>query len=121
MSGRVLLATVALAGVAQAAMEIMGAPIVRAQTPVGAASFEVASVKQNRSGDLAARLESQPGGRLTAINTTAAALIRFAYDLPVFQVSGGPDWLRSDRFDVVAKSEGDPPVAEKRTMLRVLL
>ena len=48
-------------------------------------------------------------------------MIRFAYDLPDFQVSGGPNWLSSDRFDVLAKAKGDPPVAQKRLMLRRLL
>jgi uncharacterized protein (TIGR03435 family) len=66
-------------------------------------------------------LEPLPGGRVNGTNVTAAALIRFAYGLPDFQVSGGPEWLASDRFDVVAKAEGDPPLAEKRLMLRRLL
>jgi uncharacterized protein (TIGR03435 family) len=87
----------------------------------GGPAFEAASVKANRSGDLDARLVPQPGGRLTATNVPAAELIRFAYDLPDFQVSGGPKWLTSDRFDVVAKADGDPPVTEKRLMLRRLL
>jgi uncharacterized protein (TIGR03435 family) len=48
-------------------------------------------------------------------------LIRFAYDLPGFQVSGGPSWLDSVRFDVVAKAEGDVSLEQKRLMLRTLL
>jgi len=67
------------------------------------------------------RLEPQPGGRLTATNVTAAMLIRFAHDLPDFQVFGGPDWISSDRFDVVAKAETDAPLDQKRLMLRRLL
>jgi uncharacterized protein (TIGR03435 family) len=89
--------------------------------PVSGPAFEAASVKPNRSGDLRARLDPQPGGRLTATNVPAAELIRFAYDRPDFQVVGGPKWLNSDRFDVVAKAEGDPTLAEKRLMLRRLL
>ena len=34
---------------------------------------------------------------------------------------GGPAWFASDRFDVAAKAEGDPPVSEIRMMLRALL
>jgi uncharacterized protein (TIGR03435 family) len=83
--------------------------------------FEAASVKANRSGDVGWRLAPQPGGRLTGTNVPAAALIRFAYDLPDFQVMGGPNWLSSDRFDIVAKAEGDASVAQERVMLRRLL
>jgi uncharacterized protein (TIGR03435 family) len=48
-------------------------------------------------------------------------LIRFAYDLPDFLIFGGPSWLTSDRFDVVAKAEGDVGIDQKRLMLRRLL
>jgi uncharacterized protein (TIGR03435 family) len=99
-------------------------PPLEAQSPATAAgvpAFEAASVKPNRSGELRSSLVPQPGGRLTATNVTAAALIRFAYDLPDFQVSGGPKWLTSDRFDVAAKAEGDAPLPEQRLMLRRLL
>jgi uncharacterized protein (TIGR03435 family) len=84
-------------------------------------AFEVASVKRNTSGGPGWRLDPEPGGRLTATNVRVAALIRFAYDQPAFQVFGGPDWLDNERFDVIAKAEGDPPVAQKRLMLRRLL
>src|ERR1700704_1675169 len=94
---KLLLAT---AGVVTVAAPIvigtLSAPLLRAQSAAGAAagpSFEAASVKPNRSADLGWRLEPQPGGRLNGTNAPAAALIRFAYDLPDFLVLGGPDWL----------------------------
>jgi uncharacterized protein (TIGR03435 family) len=99
-------------------------PHLAAQSPPIAASrpvFEAASVKPNRSGDVDARLDPQPSKRLTATNVTAALLIRFAYDLPDFQIVGGPNWLNADRFDVVAKAKDDSPLAEKRLMLGRLL
>jgi uncharacterized protein (TIGR03435 family) len=33
-----------------------------------------------------------------------------AYQLQPFQLQGAPMWTRFDRFDVVAKLEGDPPL-----------
>ena len=99
-------------------------PQLAAQSPpagVSGPAFEAASVKPNKSGDLRVTLVPQPGGRLTGTNVTAAELIRFAYDLPDSQIFGGPDWLKADRFDIVAKAEGDPPVGQKRLMLRMLL
>ena len=47
-------------------------------------------------------LGNQPG-RFTANNVTLRMLIRNAYQLQDFQISGGPGWLNSDRYDIVAK------------------
>lgn len=98
----------------------IGVPIA-AQQAASDPTFEVASVRPNTSGYAGWRLEPQAGGRLTGTNVPAAALIRFAYDLPDFQISGGPGWLGSDRFDIAAKAEGDAPVNQTRLMLRTLL
>src|SRR5260370_37988859 len=38
-----------------------------------------------------------------------------------FQLSGAPAWVRSDRYDIGAKAEGDPQVSELRAMLQRLL
>jgi uncharacterized protein (TIGR03435 family) len=84
-------------------------------------SFETASVKPNSSGSPVGRLESQPGGRINAVNVSLLRLIGYAYDLPQFQLTGGPDWIRSERFDVVAKGGDDAPLAQKRAMLQQLL
>src|SRR5438128_12048361 len=79
-----------------------------AQTP----SFEVASVKPNRSGPGPQRLGFAPGGRFTATNVPVRDLISIAYGQPQplanFQIIGGPGWITSDRFDISAKAEGDP-------------
>jgi uncharacterized protein (TIGR03435 family) len=70
------------------------------------AQFEVASVKPNQSPIAKTAIVTQPGGRFTATNVTLRQLILNAYDLQDSQVSGGPSWLASDRFDIVAKAEG---------------
>jgi uncharacterized protein (TIGR03435 family) len=67
--------------------------------------FEVASIKPNKSGDGRVMLGIQPGGRFTATNVTLRMLIRNAYQLQDFQITGGPSWLADDRFDIVAKAE----------------
>ena len=84
-------------------------------------SFEAATLRANTSGHAGWMLQPQPGGRLNGTNVPAAALIRFAYDLPDFQISGGPNWLASARFDIAAKAENDAPIEQKRLMLRTLL
>src|SRR5262245_50481529 len=71
-----------------------------AQSPNAALgpSFEAASIKVNRSGDLRANFQPLPGGRLTATNIPLRAIIRYAYRVENFQIDGGPSWVVSDRF-----------------------
>ena len=95
--------------------------------------FEVASIKPNKSGENRVMLGIQPGGRFTATNVTLRMLIRNAYQLQEFQITGGPSWIADDRFDIVAKAEsgdgiGDPFRAEPngqpsrgQLMIRALL
>ena len=72
------------------------------QPPTAAPAFEVASIKPNNSGDGRVMLQNQPG-RFMATNVTLRLLIRNAYQLQDFQISGGPSWLNSDHFDINAK------------------
>ena len=65
-------------------------------------SFEVASVKPNNSGERGSRLGMSPNGRMTATNVSLKQLILNAYNLRDFQVTGGPNWLDVDRFDISA-------------------
>jgi uncharacterized protein (TIGR03435 family) len=66
--------------------------------------FEVATVRPNKSGESGASIGPRPGGRLNGTNQTARNLIRNAFNLQPFQLIGGPDWMDSDRFDIVAKA-----------------
>ena len=90
--------------------------------------FEVASVKPNRSGDLAIRIDLPAPDRFTATNVPLRELIRFAYDVQDARLQGGEDWIRTERFDVVAKADHDLPAwgpggppAETLGMLKTLL
>jgi uncharacterized protein (TIGR03435 family) len=93
---------------------------IRAQAP---AAFEVASVKPNKTGDGRVMLGMQPGGRFNASNVPLRLLLRQAFNVQDFQIVGGPDWIGSDRFDVVAKApDGVEFTADTmRPMLRALL
>jgi uncharacterized protein (TIGR03435 family) len=82
-----------------------------AQSPAPPANsrFEVASIRQNRDGGTVAGLQRFPGGRFEATNIQLAALISFAYQLQPFELVGGPPWLMDDRWNIVARIDGDPP------------
>ena len=77
--------------------------------------FEVASLKQNTSGAPDSNVRIQGGGRYAWTNVTLRQLIDMAYssrDANVDDVVGGPPWLASARWDVVAKTEDGVPVLD---------
>jgi bla regulator protein blaR1 len=76
-------------------------------------SFEVASVKQHRSGDNNVHCVFDPG-RFTATNVTTKFLIQFAYNIKNYQASGGPSWINSERYDIDAKVEDASAVDAKK-------
>jgi uncharacterized protein (TIGR03435 family) len=79
------------------------------EPPPGGWAFEVASIKPNNSGDGRVFAQTQPG-RMSMTNVTLKLLIRQAYQLQDFQITGGPGWMTSDHFDVIAKMpEGFQP------------
>ncbi len=80
------------------------------QPPVDTQSlaFEVATLKQNTSGERLSGIRRLPGGRVTVTNMPARELITFAYRLGPYQLVGGPGWLGDDRFDITAKLAGNP-------------
>jgi bla regulator protein blaR1 len=85
-------------------------------------SFEVASVKPNTTtGPNQIRVGMPGNGRFTIDNMPLAELIRFAYELQPFQLTGGPDWINSQRFDVTATTGGQTAPPLVRQMLQSLL
>jgi len=111
-------------------LALMNAPESWAQAPESSPAFEVASIKVNHGGDRRIALMLPPG-RLTATNVPLKFLIQFAYKIKDTQLSGGPGWIDSERYDVEAKideadADGQNADPEERTkriqlMLRSLL
>ncbi len=92
---------------------VAGVTIVAAQeppkpSPADDGTFEVATLKQNKSGERGGGIRRLPGGRVTVTNMAARQLIGFAYQLGPWQLIGGPGWLADDKFDLTAKMEGNP-------------
>jgi uncharacterized protein (TIGR03435 family) len=85
-------------------------------------SFEVASIKPVAppvDGRLMIRMGGDPG-RLNWTNVSLGDMIRRAYEVKDYQISG-PDWIASTRFDVVAKLPADTPTSKVPEMLQSLL
>jgi uncharacterized protein (TIGR03435 family) len=85
-----------------------------------APSFEAASIKPSNAKDDTSSWNSRLG-YLVMRNQTLNALIRIAYDMEADQVTGGPKWLDTDRFDVEAKAAGPAKDPELLTMLQTVL
>jgi uncharacterized protein (TIGR03435 family) len=90
-----------------------------------AQQFEVASIRPNKTDSSGAdgrriSIEASPGN-LTMRNVTLMSAIRFAYNVHDFQISGGPDWRASDRYDIIAKPAAAATEGELRLVLRALL
>ncbi len=87
-------------------------------------SFEVASIKPFERGDQPGHgMTSVSGPNVTMTGYTLRGLILYAYDMRGYQISGGPSWMNSDEFKILAKVEGDakPETAEVRKMVQSLL
>ena len=110
--------------------------IASAQAPANP-TFEVASIKPNKSGTNQRQVNWEPNGRFTAINVPLDDLIRFAYTepgldgllgpLPPNRLSvaktweGGATALQSNKFDVIATTAAGASQEQVFLMLRALL
>lgn len=88
-------------------------PVIAAATVASAQSFsfEAASVKPARPDNPQGfqGVSRPPGGRFTAANAPLRFLIVYAYQLQAYQLIGVPEWIADERYDIVARMEGDPP------------
>ncbi len=90
--------------------------------------FEVASIKPSAlpgRGMIRLGLQGGPGsgdpGRVTYTFSTIRDLMVDAYSVKRYQVSGGPNWLDSERFDIVAKVPEGATKEQVKVMLQNLL
>lgn len=73
-------------------------------------AFEVASIKPNPTGG--GHSDTDVDGNLLRMkNVTLKACITWAYRFTDSEISG-PDWLASERFDIIAKTESGAPKPE---------
>ncbi len=88
------------------------------------AAFEVATIKPTALDVKSGRYITMQGtNRFVAKYYTLKLLIAAAYNLSPKVISGGPAWVDSDHFDIVALTPGEtrPSQPEQMAMLRTLL
>lgn len=87
-------------------------------------AFEVASVKVSVPSSQGMRVQPNaitpsPGG-VTMLNVSLKAVVQWAYHMQSIQVVG-PDWIDSNRYDIVAKAPGPASNQQLRQMVQTLL
>lgn len=89
--------------------------------PREAVAFELTSVKRNISESGRTSTSAQPNGGWNATNVRLKAVIARAYEVREFQITGGPDWINSVRFDIVARGPEGMATGQRFAMLRAML
>ena len=84
-------------------------------------SFDVASIKRSPEPVRGGSLRFLPGGRYERIGGTISALLQFAYPTTRGDIVGAPDWVFSERYDVLASAGRDATQDEIGAMMRSLL
>jgi uncharacterized protein (TIGR03435 family) len=104
------------------AVYILVASVTVVATTAQTLSFDVASVKLNRSGAVITRIAAPRGsGRFDVTNGMLHTLILNAYGLQDFQLVDGPSWISNTRFDIAARTGAAATRDEMSAMLRTLL
>jgi uncharacterized protein (TIGR03435 family) len=97
--------------------------------PATAPAFAAASVKPSAADARGIGMQILPGGRLVIKNYPLIITIAAAYNLPFNQsarLTGGPDWIRGERYDIEATAEkgaipaGATALKRKQIMLAML-
>jgi uncharacterized protein (TIGR03435 family) len=86
----------------------------------GRPEFEVASIKP-AAPDARGRFIRTTPGRVNVTNMTLKDLMVLAWRIQPFQISGGPAWLDTARYDISAKPENAPNQGELPLMIQNLL
>jgi uncharacterized protein (TIGR03435 family) len=87
-----------------------------------ALTFDVVSIK-SLNGATRSRMPGtrQSEGRFARAAATLHQLLQYAYDIQPSQVTGGPGWISTSRFQIDARTERTTTPAEMRAMVRHML
>src|SRR5260370_3576424 len=85
--------------------------------------FDVASVRLNTANDRVVAINVGAGGRFSCRGYTLVLLMQRAYGVMDWNVTGGPGWIRTDRYDVAANAlvPGNLTEEQLKPMLQALL
>ncbi len=103
--------------IASASLLLLLPGAVFGQASAAKPEFDVANIKQNKSGDNQVQGGVLPGGQFSVRNATLKSLLGFAFE-PAHQrfndrlIVGAPSWVDTDRFDIAAKAPPGTPARQ---------
>ena len=85
--------------------------------------IEVATIKPNDKDGGTMQVLTFRGRHLITVNSSLADLMMFAYSVQMKQITGAPEWIDKDRYDIDATpdTEGTPTADQVRIMIRKLM
>ena len=98
---------------------VLTAGCIAGQPSTAPLTFEVASIKPSTESGFRIGIQMMPGGGLRVNGVTLKLLLTIAYDVRDFQIVGGPGWIASDRYDIMAKppeSGSEPQTDDPRQL-----
>ena len=86
------------------------------------AVFEVATIRASDP-NTPGKLFTFKGRQFMTINTTVSDLIAFSYSLHARQITGAPEWIDNEKYNVTGQpqAEGQPNERQLKAMVRSLL
>jgi bla regulator protein blaR1 len=86
----------------------------------GPPAFDAVSIKPSSPDARGGGFNMSPG-RLNGKNVNLKDLVRFAYDIHDYQLSGGLGWTETEHYEVLATCPADTTKAQRAQMLQTML
>jgi uncharacterized protein (TIGR03435 family) len=99
---------------------VLAARIALSQPPQGNPAFDAVLIKPSAPDARGGGFNLSPG-RLTAKNQSLKELVRFAYGIHDYQLSGGLGWTETERYEAVATFPGETTNARRAQMMQTML
>jgi len=101
---------------------VVSIAVARGQDVPARLVYEVVSVRPSAPGAPEGQVDSLPGGLgYNAERITVKDMLAVMYRIPYRQIVGGPEWLGSEKFDVLARADRPYSIDELHIMFQNLL
>ena len=105
-----------------AVIGLIAASLAHAQDKPTRLTFDVATIRPSKQSDRNGGIKALPGGNgYTAQNIPIKLMISLMYRVPMRQITGGPDWLETDRYNVEARADRYYSINDLHIMYQNLL
>jgi uncharacterized protein (TIGR03435 family) len=101
---------------------LISIPLAGGQQKPARLTFEVAAIRTAQPGATSGGIKPTPGGNGYLVqNMPVKIMISLMYKVPARQITGGPDWIESDRYDIEAKADRAYSIDDLHVMFQNLL